>query len=1637
VLLLIALLLNLATRARADSTAYLDLGQLFSDAHWQELYQNPVLLEMLRTRIGQVADAAEQQQLAQWIEGFVARGFASNDNSRFRLFRPEHAQLRKDYFDIVQRSPYKLGSPFLQRTYAGFRDRPGERDFSALTEDAWAEFAAQVGDDASFESLIKSLGSEGVSADWPRYLQLLFHGYCAYPAHEKGLDDETRRLHLDAKTLTGAGIQNLYEALQQGSYWSRFENKRGWMRSKAAWRLFNDFSPQQWASLSPDTVLGLAGALKASSETPEFKPVPLEDWLRKTCESIKREPQQQSVRTLLGQMLMRSGVPLDDSFRMLREQFESDQPLFVALHAKPPDPAPMQIWHADARNLQQSVDMLKAFFAPGRAAAWDLPLWDCLQTWYYKPHAELRDPLFDGIMKPMVENADLAANAVRRRLLSDTHRDGSYLTDPHRYEIAHQLLAAHPMTDPAGSDDAGLELLQFVVDVYGSLQYKQPELYTAPSLKSRLRKLGLSNPRTEPERMICYVNAVIGEPLVLLCHALMGRTQDTRGVAFEWQENRIRQLDALLLRVLQLKNSLRDDYDTRLDRIVVLEEVLDDMVRELQSAIQKGDRQRIVQLVKLTLKVTIVIEDDAYLERVLKTLRTDVFGVPEDPAEYRQLAQEDVRAKVKLFQELHSEELIQAIRLFGKMKYLEMFYDELYVPLRSIHGFFREAGAEPYRLFLEEFTAKGYDAAPNLEERYRKEIASLGAIHDAGNPSGTRYINAESAVTDLLGEYCRKLSLDLWKTPDRVPLNRNVGLGVLYRLLVEKQTAGWKMGELQGADRAKCYRQTAELFLAAFDHPEWMDRPVNWSESPAVYDRWHFFSFVRSMLELYEIHGFPFPERDPASLYDGSPQQGVNRKQLVAAQDVSVRQVDGTLRAQVCESYRDVPQVQGVENFANQQQLLALLLLLPNCPENAAGGQAAIDAYFQLKARDFAAIVDLLDSAAQLPDAILPEDFWRTKEEKPQTQDMESAKRRVLMAWLCRLEESVFGLGDETKGFGYEKMRDEWFEKLQPLDRYLLAFEEFRLRRVNQALGTGDSAAGSIVQMAEMVDQLMESICQAYVFPRASQKLDSAAKAILDLYRRHEPTQMLEVLKKEHVQEFWFLTTQCAEMLRVAAQKGQQLSAAEKDAAISVSASLLFLHSYFMPYAQGSFKADILFNDQAKSALPLFCMLNRDVKRPIVQLLVQHAQTWDESIARAPNTASLSPLRLEQLRTFLICHNFLPLQLLEASLDDFARFRRLILGEAVELTTYNFRLLWERKDQARVSLETLCEEVFDGVDCNRELLSRTGSMGDDEYLQYFFGDMRRIFDGDVKFSEQMPRNFDTVVRKLAELGQDKRLMSLRKQLGDLKQQLAASADGAQRGDLQRLEVVERGLDTLPDKIKEILSQGYEYVGRVIAERFQSVFSMQKACEMAAARVDKAAPPAVAAEAYELYLQFYVSSLFGASGFRPELELGMVQRFYSEPQSGQASAAYRQDRRNQLLQLIDGRKDAGTQGLAVTAKKNSAARNPFEKAYMEAGLGLLQSLFCGRRLPTNRPFIGDVVWEIGEDGASHGRPLDYDHRAEDIEALLLWVYEAANRYRDFPEILGVFVPPGMPIPKAGPSPNGSGPVEVGNSKRKAT
>ncbi len=1562
----------------SSSTAYLDVASVLGQGGGP-LYDAPDLaVQILESRLGEINNPSEVSTAAGWIRRFVLDGFKTESFDQRFLFSDNNAGLRKGLLGLTQRGPYALDADFVKDVYGEYKQSPDALQFDALHENAWLEFAQGLHqkDAGVGEALLELLKSPAVVANTRRYCEVLYHGYRANPRLESRLDAEIRSQLLqtpDVKT-----IDSLQDIMAQ-PYWEAYDSKNSWIVNTCAFKLFN-LGPAEWAKMPRDKLVRLAVGLAKASGTADYRHIALKEWVSGIGKTIKQNPAPEATSDLCDLLAYcAANLPLDarTCYAELHELFANDQALFTVLHAHPPDPSAMQILHGkESKNLSDSVEVLTRLLALNNRDGWTLALWDCLRDSYYLPHRKLREQLFEQIIQPIAADHGLAANPLRQRLMLQTYAPTTaFLTDAHSYEIAHHLLTRGKMTDPVlmeGEASGSIDALAFAIEVFGAMSYEENNLWGAASLRSVL------SPQTRTERLAAYANAILAQPLVLMCWAFMGNADKTKGVVFELDDvQRGQQFERLLRLLGEIRVELRKE-GIQAKRIDILDSVAAEIVKKLEAAVISNRPDEIIRLIRLVLKITAVLDEDKYLDRALEALRKNVFGLGEDASLRVQLSPGDLNAKADCFRRLHSEDLIKALRAVGKMQYVEKFYRQLYVPLRSIDGFFRLVGASPYVLFVGELRGEHYDRQADLQKAFQDDVNRLGAIHDAeGKPC---YINAEKPVADLLEAYFRALSTNVWRQPELPELNRNVNLEVLRDLLI-RAAEEWRLADLDDAQRSERYEVVTRKFLDNLGNPERMDRTVEPGAAPATCPRWDFWPLLHSLLDLHEIHGFPLPGVRPADVYEGSltEEAGIRRKPLVA--EVAVRKVKGELRSRLLEVFGETGK--DGANLQITERLADLALLLPNMSANNEADASRLEAYRAQKKTVF----DRL--AASLAEAASP------------------AERVRSLLWMCRLDASIYALGGD-EGLGYKRFREQHLtsDLLETAEGKALLLEEYRLIRVNQ----GDTEAKGCSRVEPIVTDLVKALCESY--PILREHPDHVGQALVELIRQRAPTRVLQELRPEDVATLAYLTSECKQTLGEAAQRASQgaaLSKEEGKSAARLASSLVFLHSFFLPYVHEDFDAAALYASQ--TGLAIFSMGDRGLKESIVRLLA----VIDAAGGAKPEPGgdeSLFALEPQQIKTFILAHNFMPLALLEAGLDDFAKFRKLTEGSELSIMTYNFRLLWQCENRTRITIDSLCDEVLSGIDQNRRILADPSTWKDADYLSYFFGDMQRVL-GRTSGKGKMPLNFDRLIRRLAVLPADPRLAVLTQSLRQLKDEAEKLAPGVERDRRvkQALSAL-AGAETFDGRVRQLLGQGFDYFGGVVAGQFQSPFGMQRALEMAG---DAVRDSGLTGPAGELYEHFYASAAFGPAGdgLRPELEKSFVKRFYTHAEPGVASRPAFDAYRDRFQRLID-----GNEGLAPPLEREttegfmksftaSGRETKLDKLYKQAAVRLLRCLFCGQYLEPGQAFLGDMIWERRSPEAAQLKPLDFDARAGDIQSLLLWIADCTERYGSVPQLQAVF------------------------------
>lgn len=1576
-----------ATRTEAvaekESTAVIDLALLLQE-NKVAFYQHPDLaLGMLAATLPDVTPG-EETEIRQQIREFIKWGFENEQIGQGRfLFAPRNNTLGAEFLDVIRNTEFRLTSQFIKEVYERYESAPGRYAFEAFLAPAWAEFSKPLANEDTYSVLSRLLTAQGRDQRQVRFLNILYHTYMSHPRFEEQSDDTARQYLLQSLTRP-TDAENLYKNLQ-ADHWQRLSQKHRWLLSAVAYRVYDGFTPEAWSNIPHPIVLDMARKLEDAGDGPDREPTAFSDWLTKLGKGIQKQPEAAGMRSLLCHFIEQGPMSRRASYQLLRPLFKDDQEMFIGLHHSPPEKSPMALWHVVDNNWSDSRGLLKAFFDIEKADRWTPELWTCLLEHYYKERGwGIQHGLYTDIMEPILKADDLKGNKVRESFLQEVHKKESEINEAHRYEAAHYFITNMKMSDTVYD---GTDVLSFALDTMVDLDPTSNFLYKSPVLGNKIGAI----PSADADRIVAYINQVLDEPLQPLCYALMGKEEKTRGVSFDLLQPdgtetvQAGLLDKLLRRIVQLKNRLQEDYGRSLEQIEVLVRIEPDIVQAMQDAIEAKDKPQIVTVVRIALKITAIVEYDQYLERILAALRKDVFGVADDPFALQRLPPDELAEKVAYFNALNSEDLVVALKAVKEGKYMDMFFQRLYVPLRSIHGFFRRVGAKPYIEFSRRLIKQGMEPS----QLFEKEVDALGKIRNA--PQGPAYINAENAVVALVNHYCDRTGLDLWQDPKKLELNQNVNLPVLHRLLTEKeqQFDNWRPKNTDDENLASNYTNVAEVFLNAIARKELLLKDGGKNVDPIQGKKWNYLNFLRSLTDLTEIHAAPLPNRNPTSLYDGDPAQGLEREVLEGNFD-SARKVNGTLRAQVVNTFTETADWTDGQWAENYEVVTSMALLLPNRAENNDGKAGNMADYKKTKS----SIFDLLEQKIEMLCKPSPGDGV-SKET--------SAEVLQLFILLARLECSVGGLGTE-EGLGYKTIRADYAGALVSNDGAALCLEEFRLLMINPQNGKPPE---SPIEMKPIVMDLVSALLRNYeLLGRAG---DPFGHVVMGFYKRTDPKSILEELRPDDVATVWFLTTKVRDALVDKDGTLKELESDEDAAARAIMSALYSIHSFFMPYVHGDFNIEAVFDEGLPYALPLFAMLDGSVKKPTVELLnrLQVEGGGAEDLCPQIKHLNMPP---QHLATFLLCHNMLPLMLLETCLDDSTGkcFQRIVEGHEVKFTTYNFRVLWQREDRATVSFEHICDEVLSGIDCNKDLLLGNTRLGDGDYLEYFFGDMRKIMGGDVGIPEKMPRNFDAAVQKIAKLVNDDRLA---KMTGTLTEKMQNSSKEAEQ---KRYKKTLDGIKKFPDKIEaRITNKAFEYFGEVLAEKFQSIWTIQKACELTFEKVSEAEPD-MDKRALGLYSGFYENAFLEGEKFHPLLEEKMVDLFYPKPET-ETGSQYKLDRQNDMISFIDGAELADvvgfekTKGLKSTLESYATGNGPeLMDDYTKSGKRFMRCLFVGKYRDSDQPFIGDLLWTKGTDKKRSARALPYDDEHDAVKALLEWIFECAQNYQETPGIRDIFV-----------------------------
>ena len=270
---------------------------------------------------------------------------------------------------------------------------------------------------------------------------------------------------------------------------------------------------------------------------------------------------------------------------------------------------------------------------------------------------------------------------------------------------------------------------------------------------------------------------------------------------------------------------------------------------------------------------------------------------------------------------------------------------------------------------------------------------------------------------------------------------------------------------------------------------------------------------------------------------------------------------------------------------------------------------------------------------------------------------------------------------------------------------------------------------------------------------------------------------------------------------------------------------------------------------------------------------------------------------------------------------------------------------YEKK--GKISIDNIFKQVYGGFDLNRKILTLGKTLSDEDYLEYFFGDITKVIHQEANNNSNnrsLPRNFDYLLKQMISIPNSTAYTKL---LENIKNKYPT----------KKTDLVNSARELSHTMIEKNLNKDcYEYFGKVIAKNFSSPFYIQKAVEKACDLVLEEQDKMIKKE-HEHYKNFYMNSVFDNNNFKLQITKRMINRFYQPITKRETSLSYKNRKQDDFVKIIDGSSIHKTKGLQAYISHKTTV----EEKYKYSIIFLLRSLFKGEYLEETQTFIGDLIW----------------------------------------------------------------------------
>ena len=1153
----------------------------------------------LTTCLSSIKNKEEKTSTNTLILNWISDGFKNNNNN---IFREAHKDLNKKFFKIINKTEK------FSFSVDGIIDVLSKNDdYKIYIIPEWIEYIKKNQDQKIFDFLFTKLNK---SETLEEYLDIMNFSV--------RLNDNLNRTikftnNLKNRYLNKATFDELSKIdTHLKEYWND-NNFQSTIQNSIVERLFR---------------LDVSDWVKNHGFTWNYAKIHkknVDQWILKIIKAIQKNPENsEEACKLLKESFLEKGI--EERFinsvkiydKILAEIQDSLQEVFIALN-KDYETSPIGYLNSlSETNKNKSIHIISQLFRNYSDTTWTVDLWNLFKA-YYQIVDESQKYNYYSVIEKIYDAKP--SNQVRKLFLSEIRDNDSIFLPSHKYKIASDIFVNNSIhTSVETDDETKPSVLKFTIDTFLKIDLEQ--------LDNEMFKILKIDSHTIDERQkqikLSYINQILSKPLKRLCNAFMGIPNIKDNALNIEKDNE--ELD-LLHEMLKIISTLKKN-EPRLESldIQVLFDLSEKIVTQIQKLVNSSDNfsAQVTQMLKVIFRIINILEDDSYLSYLLKLIREDIYGLSSSNIVVV-MPEEQLNRSVNIFFKLH-DDLINTLTVHKFKEYLKLFYKELYVPLRNIYGFFNKVGVSYYTDFLEHM-----DIDKELFETI--EISQL---------SVQNFLNAESAISDLIHYYFVKIKLNPWKKiPKYLKVGHNVNLPVFYNILNHKDFIDtW-------IDYSNNWSTIINWFVQYIEVSNYRIKDANQlGENISYYSKWDFYTFLIVLLDLCEIYEYPFIDDYPFDDIDikksidfGSLVDKNGIPKIVNIKIKKRKQVNGTLRKELCDIYLNTSRLKPEQIF----EIVRLTLLLPNRQSNNHFCSSSFDNTGRCK-KTLSDYTKQIVTAYNLAKPLLNNDEYRFK---------------CLMEML-KLSYSVKNNEINNTFFNYKDIKKAHISKLSKPQQRRINFEEFVLKKVNDS---PESFEEDIRISNKWIGDLLDDFFKSYQSLDTYRK-DSIARYIIELLKKIKPNEMISKFNEKDIGSLWFVTEIYNDILAQFIIKENTVNENTKKNMASLTSQILLLNQFFLPHLNGNFSLKGIFqSDKKRNILAIYSLLNIKVKENIFEY-IKNKENHSLFISKAYEE-KIHLCSLQEIKAFILSHNLVSFQMLEQCFKDFGIIEALIKGKEV------------------------------------------------------------------------------------------------------------------------------------------------------------------------------------------------------------------------------------------------------------------------------------------------------------------------------------------------------------------------------------